>query len=199
MRYTPREHRDLYLRRSRVALVGRMLLDSLLFVLNCRQLLLSPLLSLYLCLFNAICYHMHQIVPRSLSAEPPPRPALSAPLAPPPPRTSSQPLSSARSSHPPRARRDPPRSPADRPRRAPHPARRSVPPRRWCRPRKRPCRRARTRHTRPGQARPRPPRAARSQSGSRCSSPAYSRRLPRPSEHRASPKAWQPPPPRPHL
>src|SRR5215212_2586809 len=43
VRYAPREHRDLHLRRARVALVGPVLPYYLYFVLNCRQLLLSPL------------------------------------------------------------------------------------------------------------------------------------------------------------
>src|SRR5215211_1513628 len=174
MRYAPREYRNLYLRRSRVALVGTVLLDYLFFVLNYRQLLLSPLflsISTYSTLYATTCIRSY----RPLSYGPLPRPALSVPLARPPPRTSSPNVSSARSSHPPRARRDPLRSRADEPRCAPHPARRSGPPRRWCRRRKRPFRRARTRHTPPGQGQPRPGRGARSPSGSRGSSPACPR------------------------
>src|SRR3712207_5270232 len=64
MRYTPREHRHLHLGRPRVVLVGPVLPDDLLFVLDYRQLLLSPLLlfssTLGLSPFKAICYHMHQ-------------------------------------------------------------------------------------------------------------------------------------------
>src|SRR5829696_6520418 len=58
MRYTPREYRDLHLRRSRVALVGTVLLDYLFFVLNYRQLLLSPLflsISTYSTLYATTC------------------------------------------------------------------------------------------------------------------------------------------------
>jgi hypothetical protein len=65
VRYAPREHRDLHLGRPCIGRVRPVLLYYLFFVLDCRQLPLSPLLlalSLCLCLFNAICYHMHQIV-----------------------------------------------------------------------------------------------------------------------------------------
>ncbi len=44
--YTTSEHRDLNFRRPRVALVGRVLLDYQVFVLDYRQLLSSPLCSL---------------------------------------------------------------------------------------------------------------------------------------------------------
>src|SRR3712207_5066939 len=44
VRYSLGEHRDLHLRRPRVVLVGPVLPDDLLFVLNYRQLPLSPLL-----------------------------------------------------------------------------------------------------------------------------------------------------------
>src|SRR3712207_5247306 len=47
VRYTPREHRYLHLGRPRVVLVGPVLPDDLLFVLNYRQLLLSPLFLFY--------------------------------------------------------------------------------------------------------------------------------------------------------
>src|SRR3712207_3342259 len=50
VRYAPREHRDLHLRRPRVALVGPVLPDRLFFVLHYRQLLLSPLF-----LFISVC------------------------------------------------------------------------------------------------------------------------------------------------
>jgi hypothetical protein len=60
--YTPREHSDLHLRRPGVALVRPVLPYYLLFVLNYRQLLLSPLfLTIFLSLVNDICYHTHQI------------------------------------------------------------------------------------------------------------------------------------------
>src|SRR5215203_1154008 len=62
MRYTPREHGDLHLGRPCVAFVRPVLPYYLLFVLNYRQLLLSPLfLAIYLSLVNVICYHTYQI------------------------------------------------------------------------------------------------------------------------------------------
>src|SRR5829696_4411462 len=79
MRYAPREHRDLHLRRPRVVLVSPILLNRLFFVLNCSQLLLSPLflclsISSYSTLYATTCIRSY----RSLSAGPLRRRALSA-------------------------------------------------------------------------------------------------------------------------
>src|ERR671917_1294843 len=76
MRYAPREHRDLHLRRPRVALVRPVLPYYLFFTLHYRQLLflLFCSISTYSTLYATTCIKSY----RSLSAGPLPRPALSA-------------------------------------------------------------------------------------------------------------------------